>query len=144
MDLKIALISELHVQMKNSIIILKEMIYMFKTTSRIGNYLYVDCQRRKLRIPHYKLIKNLTRTNIFKFEEFEDFELLAEEGIGNTGKFCTMMEVKVKFEGRVSYIKLIKKPTKITSNKYKKAFENAQQIVSTLQFIKIAKESYCY
>ena len=59
MDLKIALISELHVQMKNSIIILKEMIYMFKTTSRIGNYLYVDCQRRKLRIPHYKLIKNL-------------------------------------------------------------------------------------
>ena len=56
---------------------------MFKTTSRIGNYLYVDCQRRKLRIPHYKLIKNLTRTNIFKFEEFEDFEILAEEGIGN-------------------------------------------------------------
>ena len=133
-------------------------IKRFKVTENVGNFIYMDGINRRFKIPRKNLLEKLTKSQIYEFEDLIDVKLIYEEGIivgtqsilprilfGSLGQFianrkasycCTILEVKVIMEETNRYIEIINKPVKRGSKAYKKARENAEEVIKTLEFIK--------
>lgn len=117
----------------------------FKTTSKVGKYLYVDGIKRNIKIPRETLWERITKSQIYEFEELVDFDIIAEDGISmskNPTHSCEIMEVKIILMNCIRYIPLIEKPVKKNSRAYKRAYKKLEEIVSTLQFIRMANDRF--
>ena len=117
----------------------------FKTTSKVGKYIYIDSLKRKIKIPRETFLENIIKSQVYDFEELIDFHIIAEDGIFISRRpsySCEVMEVKVMLKDCNRYIPLITNPVRKDSRKYKKAYKKLQEIVSTLQFIKMANEHF--
>lgn len=117
----------------------------FKTTSKVGKYLYIDGIKRNIKIPRETLWEKITKSQVYEFEELVDFDIIAEDGISmseNPVHSCEIMEVKIILMNCIRYIPLIEKPVKKNSRAYKRAYKKLEEIVSTLQFIRMANDSF--
>ena len=116
----------------------------FKKTSGVKNYIQIDGLKRMIKIPRENLLEKMTESQIYDFNDLIDFKVIAEDGISMVGKsqyYCNLMEIKVMLKGCNRYIELIEKPLKKNSRKYRKIYENAQEIIETLQFVKMVNET---
>ena len=116
----------------------------FKKTSGVKNYIQIDGLKRMIKKQIDNLLEKITKSQIYDFNDLIYFKVIAEDGIAMRGKsqyYCNLMEIKVILKGCNRYIEIIEKPLKKNSRKYRKIYENAQEIIETLQFVKMVNEA---
>lgn len=142
-----------------------ENIINFVPTNKIGNYLYIDENKKQWCVPKgvFKAkIENVYSYNdIVSFELIEDGNIVSNGGLGTalvggalfggTGAIvgsniakrtnkptCTMMKIKITVRDSSNpliYIDLLSAEVKKDGSRYKTAFESAQEILSLLQIM---------
>lgn len=110
----------------------------FIVTSNVKKYFYFDGINKKFKIPSNKIFK---KNSIFNFDELLDFDVIEENYAIANKKYCEVLEIKIITKNCNKYIKLIEKPTKMDCILYKKILKDAQEILNTLQFIKVVKKA---
>jgi len=140
-----------------------EQVNNFNATKMIGNYLYIDEEKKQWAIPKglaSKIKKVYDYTEILSFELIEDGNSVSKGGIGRalvggalfgdvgaivggvTGhknkKTCTKLQIKITINNSnnpVEYITLISSETKKSSLLYTTSYSIAQEIISILEIM---------
>lgn len=119
----------------------------FIVTSQIKKHIFIDSINNQFKIPKHKLIELFIKPKIHSFSEIKDVELLEDEDVkvksflffSRFEYYATEIEVMVILKDDTKYyIDLINKPINKGSRAYKKAYKEAMNIVTTLNFMKNA------